>query len=301
MTLYQLIMTQNECYKAGKKIIPRGIMVHSTGANNPLIGRYVGPDDGRLGRNVYNNHWNQPMSRRVCVHAFIGKLKDGTVATYQTLPWNHRAWHAGGAANDTHISFEICEDGLTDAVYFNKVYREAVELCAHLCGLYPTINPDNIIGHYEGHQRGLASNHADPRNWFPKHGKSMATFRADVKKLLGDREEVEGVKAIVKTVYGDGISLWSSITKSARVVRVPEGATVDVLEDHGNGWVTATYQGFTGYADGKYLVSVEPVEPKPEPKPEPDMVTVDKAALLTELEGLNKRQAVIIAALKGVV
>ena len=74
--------------------------------------------------------------------------------------------------------------------------------------------------------------------------------------------------------------------------RMIKGAS-DVLEDHGNGWVTATYQGFTGFADGKYLVSVEP-------KPEPDTATMDKAALLTELEENNKRQAVIIAALRGV-
>ena len=64
-------------------------MVHSTGANNPWLKRYVGPDDGLLGKNQYNNHWNQPMDREVCVHAFIGKLADGTVATYQTLPWDH--------------------------------------------------------------------------------------------------------------------------------------------------------------------------------------------------------------------
>ena len=38
--------------------------------------------------------------------------------------------------------------------------------------------------HYEGHQKGIASNHSDPRNWFPKHGKSMDTFRADVKATL---------------------------------------------------------------------------------------------------------------------
>ena len=30
---------------------------------------------------------------------------------------------------------------------------------------------------------GIASNHSDPSNWFPKHGKSMDTFRADVKTL----------------------------------------------------------------------------------------------------------------------
>jgi hypothetical protein len=37
------------------------------------------------------------------------------------LPWDHRGWHAGGSANNTHIGFEICEDGLTDSKYFNAV------------------------------------------------------------------------------------------------------------------------------------------------------------------------------------
>ena len=138
MNLRKLILTENACYKAGRKITPKGIMVHSTGANNPYLRRYVGPDDGQLGVNEYNNHWNQdrPGGRQVCVHAFIGKLKDGSIATYQTLLWNHRGWHAGGKANDTHIGFEICEDGLTDASYFNAVYKEAVELCVYLCKLY---------------------------------------------------------------------------------------------------------------------------------------------------------------------
>lgn len=71
---------------AGRSIKVQGIMVHSTGANNPYLKRYVGPDDGRLGKNKYNNHWNQPMDRQVCVHGFVGKLQDGTIATYQTLP-----------------------------------------------------------------------------------------------------------------------------------------------------------------------------------------------------------------------
>lgn len=188
MNLRKLILTNNACYKAGRTIIPKGIMVHSTGANNPNLKRYVGPDDGLLGKNQYNNHWNQdkPGGRQVCVHAFIGKLADGTTATYQTLPWNHRGWHAGGAANDTHIGFEICEDGLTDKAYFNAVYKEATELCAYLCKEY-NLDPmadGVIIGHYEGHKRGIASNHADPGHWFPKHAKSMDTFRAEVKRLL---------------------------------------------------------------------------------------------------------------------
>lgn len=182
MNLHKCILTENLCYKAGKKITPKGIMVHSTGANNPNLKRYVGPDDGLLGQNAYGNHWNTalPDGREVCVHAFIGKLADGSIATYQTLPWDYRGWHAGGLANDTYIGFEICEDNLTDDVYFQKVYREAVELCAYLCKLYGLIEQD-IICHSEGYAKGIASNHGDVMHWFPKHGKTMDTFRADVK------------------------------------------------------------------------------------------------------------------------
>ena len=190
MNLNRLYLTKNECYRAGRIITPKGIMVHSTGANNPHLKRYVGPDDGKLGENVYGNHWNQarPDGRQVCVHAFIGKLADGSIATYQTLPWNHRGWHAGGDANNTHIGFEICEDGLTDASYFSAVYKEAVELCVHLCKLYG-ISEKDIICHSEGYKQGIASNHADVMHWFPKHGKTMDTFRADVKKLLSEEEK----------------------------------------------------------------------------------------------------------------
>ena len=186
MNLNKLIFTENACYKAGRKIKVKGIMVHSTGANNPWLKRYVGPDDGKLGKNQYNNHWNtyHPGGREVCVHGFIGKLADGSVTTYQTLPWDHRGWHAGGSANDTHIGFEICEDGLTDKTYFDKVYKEAVELCAYLCKQYG-LTEQNIICHSEGYKKGIASNHGDVMHWFPKHGKSMDTFRADVKALLG--------------------------------------------------------------------------------------------------------------------
>jgi N-acetyl-anhydromuramyl-L-alanine amidase AmpD len=97
-----------------------------------------------------------------------------------------RGWHAGGSANNTHIGFEICEDNLTGADYFNAVYKEAVELCAKLCTQF-NLDPTKdgvIICHSEGHARGIASNHADVMHWFPKHGKNMDTFRANVKAAL---------------------------------------------------------------------------------------------------------------------
>ena len=189
MKLKTVLATKNECYIAGKKINVRGIMVHSTGANNPNLKRYVGPDDGLLGTNQSGNHWNnyRPDGRQVCVHGFIGKLKDGSIATYQTLPWDMRGWHAGGSANDSYIGFEICEDATTDAAYLKKVYKEAVELCAYLCkkfGLDPK-KDGVIICHAEGHKRGIASNHGDVLHWWPKHGLNMDTFRSEVVAAIG--------------------------------------------------------------------------------------------------------------------
>ena len=37
MTLNKLIFTENACYKAGKKIKVKGIIVHSTCANNTWL------------------------------------------------------------------------------------------------------------------------------------------------------------------------------------------------------------------------------------------------------------------------
>ena len=185
MKIIPCLFTGSDCYKAGRTMAPKGVMVHSTGANNPNLRRYVQPDDGALGKNTGNNHWNQS-GVDACVHAFIGKLADGTVGVYQTLPWTCRGWHAGGAANNTHISFEICEDGLTDGDYFRKVYQAAVELTAYLCRMYQMDPAADgvVICHSEGYQRGIASNHADVMHWFPRHGKDMDDFRADVERAM---------------------------------------------------------------------------------------------------------------------
>lgn len=68
------------------------------------------------------------------------------------------------------------------------MYREAVELCAYLCKEYG-LTEQNIICHSEGYKQGVASNHGDVMHWFPKHGKSMDTFRAEVKALLATVDE----------------------------------------------------------------------------------------------------------------
>lgn len=194
MRLRKQYLTKNDCYRAGRTIRPQGVMVHSTGANNPSVARYV-PGDDVIGRNQYGNDWDRPGVEK-CAHAFVGKFADGGVGTVQTLPWNRRGWHCGrgknGSANVTHISFEICEDGLEDASYFEAVYQEAVELTAMLCrehNLDPLAD-GVVICHKEGYHRGIASNHGDVLHWFPKFGKTMDDFRADVARWMEGEDEM---------------------------------------------------------------------------------------------------------------
>ena len=176
-------------------------MVHSTGANNPWLRRYLAPDDGRLGA-PSPRHWNQG-GVGACVHAMIGKAADGSIAVYQTLPWTMRGWHCGRSGYDTHISFEICEDSLTDKGYFQATYQAAVELTAYLCRRF-NLNPlaDGVVlCHSEGYQRGIASNHADVMHWWRRYGVSMDDFRAAVAAAMkgGERDLTEQeVRSIVR-------------------------------------------------------------------------------------------------------
>lgn len=186
LEIKQCFLTNNDCYKSNKKITPAGIVVHSTGANNPKLSRYVQPDDGILGKNQYNNDWNRS-GTSACVNAFIGKDKNGVVRVYQTLPWDMRPWGCGkgskGSYNNSYIQFEICEDSLTDEKYFNEAFELAIKLCAHLCKEY-NISVENVISHKEAHQRGYGSNHGDCDHWLKKFGKDMDWFRDEVDHVL---------------------------------------------------------------------------------------------------------------------
>lgn len=200
------IMSQSTCFKGTRQFTPKGILWHSTGANNPNLWRYVQPDDlaankteliSLIGRNIYKSDWNHA-SVQAGVNAWIGKMADGSVSTVQALPWNYRPWGCGsgskGSCNDTHIQFEICEDALTDKTYFDKCYKEAVELTAFLCQMY-NIDPNGtvkcgsatvptILCHNDSYQYGVGSGHADVYHWFNRYGKTMADVRKDVQALL---------------------------------------------------------------------------------------------------------------------
>lgn len=200
------MQTKSTCYKNTSKMAVKGILWHSTGANNKTIKRYVQPSETdpnyiqlltKIGTNSNKNDWNH-IDMQAGLNAWIGTLADGTVAAVQTMPWDYKPWGCGsgskGSCNDGWIQFEICEDSLSDGGYFSKVYTEACELTAYLCKLY-NINPTGsvnfngtavptILCHQDSYQLGLGNNHSDIYHWFTKYGKTMNNVRNDVAKLL---------------------------------------------------------------------------------------------------------------------
>lgn len=56
------LVTNSDCYRAGKTIRPTGIMVHSTGVAQP-------------DPQVFIKSWNQP-GKDACVHAVVSRDKD---------------------------------------------------------------------------------------------------------------------------------------------------------------------------------------------------------------------------------
>lgn len=219
MRLLQCILVENPCYKQGAKMQPQGIVLHSTGANNPALKRYVQPSKNQyqlmgevlpvpktygrykmleiLGTNNYANDWNRVTNPAVCVHAFVGELFNGETASVQTLPWGMKCWGCGsgpkGSYNNTHIQIEMCEDGLGDGGYLDKVWKEAAELCAHLCKAN-NLSPKSIRSHAEAYRDGYGTNHGDPEQWFRLYGRTMDQFRAYVAELMGVPDYAHMVK-----------------------------------------------------------------------------------------------------------
>lgn len=197
MQIIPAFVTQNKCYQAGAPLTPRGIMLHSVGTPQPSAAVFA---------RSFNQY--QPGGVSVCVHAVA--QADGTV--YQLLPWEMRGWHCGGSANSTHIGVEMTEpsEGMTYAEAAEQIagtYHTAVELFAALCKQYG-LDPAQdgvIIGHAEGHRRGVASNHADPELLWRTYdmGYKMDGFRADVAEAMNENDDKEGDDMIRYTTIDD--------------------------------------------------------------------------------------------------
>lgn len=193
VSIIEALVTNNRCYQVATPLRPQGLMLHSIGCPQPnaaVMARY------------YNQY--QPGGQSVCVHGFV--QRDGTY--YHTLPYNLRAWHCGGSANQTHIGIEMTEpasivytggaswrdlDPAATEAHVRGTYAAAVELFAQLCEQY-ALDPladGVIISHAEGAARGVASRHADPTHLWRAFGLTMDGFRAAVAEAMAAKNTVE--------------------------------------------------------------------------------------------------------------
>lgn len=202
MQIKETLCTNNPCYKQGRTITVKGLMLHSVGCPQPSA-------------LVFVNNWNKSTYDRACVHAFIDA---NTGVVYKCLPWNFRGWHGGGSSNNTHIGVEMCEPAqikYTGGSSFTcsdmaaakeaakRTYNAAVELFAFLCKQY-NLNPladGVIVSHREGHARGIASNHGDCEHLWNglKTGYTMDGFRKAVAAAMGTQAAKPAEPA--KTLY----------------------------------------------------------------------------------------------------
>lgn len=230
MKIIKSLVTNSDCYKTGAKIKVKGLMLHSVGCNQPSA-------------QVFVKSWNQP-NKNVCCHGLIDG-DDGSV--YQTLPWDHRAWHCGSSGNDTHISVEMCEpatikytggsswadlDPAATKATVMRTYKAAVELFAYLCDMY-SLNPLGdgvIVSHCEGHKRGIASNHGDPEHIWKKYGLTMDGFRKDVKAAMSKTEKAETtVEAEKGTIYRVQVGAYKSLDNGIKQLEKVKNAGFDAI------------------------------------------------------------------------
>ena len=210
MKIINSFLTNNDCYKANKKIVVEGLILHSVGCPQPKS-------------SVFINTWNKPNVEK-CVHGFI---EPGYI--YQTLPWNHRGWHCGGSGNNKYIGVEMTEPntikytggsswvetsgGMNTKNHVLGTYKTAVELFAYLCKEFKLdpLKDGVILSHSEAHKRGIASNHGDVEHIWTKFGLTMNQFRKDVKAAMTTQTKLFKVQVGAFSVKNNATNLHEKL------------------------------------------------------------------------------------------
>lgn len=227
MEIIQSIATKNPCYKAGKKIRIKGIMVSGVGSPQPSA-------------KVFAHNWNQEKCEGRCAHAFVD-ANDGSVI--QTLPWNHRGWHCGrhpgtkNSANYTHIGVKLCEpsqirynrkrgielagDKTLAIAAVKRTYDSTVKLLANLCKRFQLDPMTAILSPMEGYKQRICAFHNELEALWEFLGMeySMDGLRKDVKKRMENVDKPIKMDKVVeaKPEVEKGIQLPPVINKVVEV------------------------------------------------------------------------------------
>lgn len=236
-------LTNNNCYKSNKKMsLIKGVMVHSTATPGATTESFV-------------KAWDvpKPNDREVCVHAFIDDEQ-----IVNTLPYNVRSWGCGGSGNNNYIQIEMCEP---KEVYFtsqweykskdiektkqfiNKQIEGLIEFIVNRLeelGINE-INEETVTSHYEGHKKGIASNHDDPRGYLGLAGMNMNKIRELCKERMSSKNK--------KVTSANGIELITEF----------EGLKLEAYKDSAGTW-TIGYGHTSGVYEGQTITKDKAIE-----------------------------------------
>ena len=264
-SLTQSFIRNNRTFSNPQTITVRGLMIHSVGTPQPSA-------------SVFIRNWDRAAAS-TSVH---GVIESGGRA-FQLLPWTNRAWHAGGAANNTHIAVEMTEPNTirytgganfvdnnptATRAFVHDTYQTAVALFARLCGEFG-LNPladGVIISHAEGHRRGIASNHGDVEHLWSRHGLTMAQFRRDIAAARGQGggnggEPGEPIPATLHRVTTQTAPLNTRVAPgpTAPVLGTfARGALVTATRRSGD-WLHVTDGALTGWSSAQFLTEAVPL------------------------------------------
>lgn len=190
--IIQLPMPLNPCYRQSRPLATAGnravgFMIHANGVQ-------------------YVPAWHWPVRWNVAdadkaVHFFADA--HGII---EALPDYVQGWHAGGTANRDYLSVEQSEPYHDTPDSFDATVINVRWLVEKMHTKH-NFTIANVIGHYEGHERGIASGHGDPKSdpgyvydafhapwrdqtkthegYYTRNGYSMDELRADINKDIG--------------------------------------------------------------------------------------------------------------------
>lgn len=173
------MMTNSTQWAYYKTLKPKGIIIHSSGRNNPYLRHFVQPSKNdenyediisQLGENKRHDDWNH-IHTAYNFHYWIGKDNFDNVVSIQTFPLDVKTW------KDSYIHICICEDNLDNPTYLTNCISKLIKLCKSLCDQY-NWNEDDIYDYSE------ISNFPDTNYWLEKCGYNIKLLRSEIMKKI---------------------------------------------------------------------------------------------------------------------